>query len=178
MKSFIFVFSTFFLIVIFSANLKAQELIAWSKDQKLKWSDYKAEPDTSIFAYALTSYRIEIQPNEVLVDEYNNIKNYNTLTVITYFVPNLSWVYRKDDYLLKHEQLHFDIAELYAQKINLEFEKLKAKKVADYDAYVEVYNRLWTECRAFQKQYDKETNHGLLKEINDKWIEDISLQVN
>ena len=178
MKSYLIVCSIFFLLVTLDEGLNAQDLIVWSKDKKLEWTDFKAVPDTTIIAYSKTSYSIEIQPNEILVDENNNIKGYKALSSIARFHKDLSWVYRKDDYLLKHEQLHFDIAALYAQKINDEFEKLKAKEIADYDAYVEVYNRLWTECRAFQKKYDKATNHGLLKDINDTWIEEISIQLH
>ena len=158
--------------------LNAQSIIPWSETTKLKWSDFKALPNTDIIGYAQTSYKIEIQPSDVAVDENNNIQNYESLRVVANFYSNHSWVFKKDDYLLKHEQLHFDIAGLYARKIMLEFDKLKKNKIADFDSYMGIYKNLWTECRSVQKKYDKETNHGLLAEINNNWIEEIATQIN
>jgi hypothetical protein len=97
-----------------STKLNAQSVISWSKETKLKWTAFKAVPDTEILGYAKTSYKIEIQPSDVLVDENDNIQNYESLTVVANFYTNHSWVFKKDIYLLSHEQLHFDIAGLYA----------------------------------------------------------------
>ena len=155
----------------------AQPVIPWSKETKLKWSDFKAEPNTEILGYAQTSYKIEIQPNNVLVDEDNNIQNYGSLNVIANFYTDHSWVFKKDTNLLKHEQLHFDIAGLYAHKIRLEFEKLKKAKIANFNSYMAVYKKLWVECRDLQKKYDQETSHGLKEDINNIWIENISTQL-
>jgi hypothetical protein len=156
----------------------AQSVIPWSKETKLKWSDFKATPNTEIIGYAQTSYKIEIQPSDVSVDHQNNIQNYESLNVVANFYTNHSWVFKKDDYLLKHEQLHFDIAGLYAKKIRLEFEKLKKNKIANFDSYLNAYKKLWSECRTIQKKYDKETKHGLQVDVNNSWIKDISSQLD
>ncbi|APY07521.1 hypothetical protein BWZ20_04065 [Winogradskyella sp. J14-2] len=148
--------------------------ISWKKEIKLKWEDFKGIPDTNILAYAQTSYKIEIFPTEVNVDADNNIQGFEKLYVVANFYSNHSWVYKESDYLLKHEQLHFDIAGLYALKINDEFKKLIAKKIANFDTYFEVYQNLWKECLETQKQYDLETQHGQLVEENDKWIKTIN----
>ena len=164
--------------VIASTSLNAQSTITWTKDLLLKWSDFKALPDTEILAYAQTSYKIEITPSDVSVDQNNNIQNYKSLNVIANFYTNHSWVFKKDVNLLKHEQLHFDIAGLYAHKIKLEFKKLQENNIADFDAYMSAYKILWAECRALQKQYDSETNHGLITTENNRWIEAIAGQIN
>jgi hypothetical protein len=151
--------------------------IPWSKNLKLTWADFKASPNTKILAYAQTSYKIEIEPKEVNVDSNGNIQNYEKLSVIAYFYPNHSWGYKKDAYLLKHEQLHFDIAGLYALKINNKFQKLINDKKANFDAYFEIYEKLWNECRETQRAYDKETQHGQLIEVNEKWIKRIKNEI-
>jgi len=87
----------------------AQSIIPWAKETKLKWSDFKAAPNTEILGYAQTSYKIEIQQIDVSVDHDNNIKNYESLNVNANFYTNHSWVFKKDYYLLKHEQLHVEI---------------------------------------------------------------------
>jgi hypothetical protein len=159
-------------------NLKAQSTIKWSKDKKLKWPDFKGTPDEEILAYALTAYKIEILPSDLLVDSDNNIQDYESLTVVANFYSNHSWVHAKSEYLLKHEQLHFDIAGLYAHKIRAEFEKLKKQNVANFDSYTKVYAELWAECRKTQATYDYETNHGQLVEENDNWIKTITKKID
>jgi len=44
--------------------------------------------------------------------------------------------------------------------------------------YAQVYQDLWKECSILQKQYDKETNHGLLREENKKWTIEIRKQLD
>ncbi|HEY5687587.1 MAG TPA: hypothetical protein VIS27_04695 [Yeosuana sp.] len=178
MKKTIALILLYTLIYNSTSCLSAQSIIPWSETTKLEWSDFKAPPNTDIIGYAQTSYKIEIQPSDVAVDENNNIQNYESLSVVANFYPNHSWVFKKDDFLLKHEQLHFDIAGLYARKIMLEFDKLKKNKIADFDSYMSTYKNLWAECRNVQKKYDKETNHGLLADMNNHWIEEIATQIN
>jgi hypothetical protein len=177
MKKILNIFLINFLIFNTTNYLTAQSIIPWTKETKLEWDDFKAPPNTDIYGYALTSYKIEIQPEEVSVDNNNNIQNYKSLHVIANFYPHHSWVFKQDNYLLKHEQLHFDIAGLYALKMNLEFEELKKNKIADFDSYMLVYKKLWSECRSTQKKYDKETKHGLLREVNDNWIKKVEDQI-
>ena len=166
------------LFLIITNDIKAQSIIPWSKETKLKWSDFKAVPNTDVLAYAQTSYKIEILPSDVLVDENDKIQNYEVLTVVANFYTNHSWVFKKSDYLLTHEQLHFDIAGLYAHKIKIEFEKLKKNKISDFETYSDVYQVLWNECRNIQRKFDKETSHGQLVDKNNVWIKNISEQLN
>lgn len=168
-----------FLIVflIFSTNANAQSTIEWSKDRKLNWSDFKATPNKEVLGYALTVYKIEIIPSDVMVDSNDNVKNYESLTVVAKFYSDHSWVYEKNDYLLLHEQLHFDIAGLYAFKMQVEFEKLKQQKNANFYSYYEVYQELWAECRKTQDAYDKETSHGQLVDKNNNWINKIAAEL-
>ena len=165
------------LTTCFSINLNAQSTIKWSKDRKLTWSDFKGIPDEEILGYALTAYKIELHPSEVIVDSENNIQDYESQTIVANFYSKHSWVHTKSDYLLRHEQLHFDIAGLYAYKMQMEFEKLKKQKVANFDSYLKVYQQLWTECRKMQGEYDKETSHGQLVEENNNWIQKITKEL-
>jgi hypothetical protein len=165
-------------IICYSIPLNAQSKIEWSKEKKLMWSDFKGNADEDILAYALTAYKIEILPSDVSVDSDNNIKDYAALTVVANFYSNHSWVHTKSDYLLGHEQLHFDIAGLYAYKMRTEFEKLKKQNVANFDSYALVYAQLWAECRKTQEAYDDETKHGQRVEENDNWIEKISKKID
>ncbi len=148
-------------------------VIPWNKSQKLKWKDFLGTLDPDIFAYALTSYKIDIIPESVAVDNNDNILNYKTLSVTANFYKKQSWSVSQDLNLLNHEQLHFDIAELFARKIRKRFSELKTIEEKRFSVYWNEYSKLWKDCRAFQKQYDIETNHGAKLDENKKWAENI-----
>ena len=150
-KTIIYLLFTCFII----QTITAQDYIPWSKNRKLEWKDFQGQPTEDLFAAALTSYKIEIIPSNVIVDEGNNFKNFTKLTVEANFYKNHSWAVEKNDYLLQHEQLHFDIAELFARKMRTEFKKLQDKNIANFDTYYNVYKKLWAECRQMQKAFDK-----------------------
>lgn len=112
----IFLFTT----VVLSQNTDDEyesNKIIWNQDKKLEWKDFTGVLDPNLFGNALTSYKIEIIPENVLVDAEDNIQNYENLTVVAKFYKDKSWATSRTDGLLAHEQLHFDIAELYARKI-------------------------------------------------------------
>ena len=122
----------------------------------------------------MTVYKIEILPKTVLVDEQGRIQGYEKMDIATYFFKKKSWTVKKNAMeLLVHEQLHFDIAELFARKMRKEFYKLKKNKVDTFNAYQSVYTTLWKSCRMYQKQYDKETKHSRELVHNEEWAEKI-----
>ncbi len=165
--------------MIFSQDLVLNDsIIEWNSNHKLVWDDFLGEPDDSIFAYAMTSYKIEVLPSTVIVDENENILDYKKMSAKAYFHKYHSWKIEENSDLLNHEQLHFDIAELFARKIREQFIKLKQKKEAKFSAYLKCYKRLWKECRNYQKKYDAETSHGTKIEVNKKWIVDVEKQLN
>ncbi|NRD24666.1 DUF922 domain-containing protein [Winogradskyella litoriviva] len=172
------ILSLLILFLMFSSTIKSQSIIKWSKDKKLTWSDFKGPPNLDVIAYAQTAYKIEILPSNVQVDDENNIQNYTAMTAEAVFYTQESWVYEKSDYLLKHEQLHFDIAALFANKIKIAFNTLIKAKNANFDSYLEVYQKLWAKCLETQKKYDTETQHGQLVKENDEWIERINNEIN
>lgn len=160
-----------FLSVLFGQELHSQ-VIEWHEDRPLVWEDYQKKhvpKETDELWAAKTVYKVEIEPLNVAVDANNNIRNYKELTVVAQFYPKKSWVTQRNDVLLKHEQLHFDIAELYARKMRYEFSKLQKGKVQRMDDYQEVWNRNWQACRREQRQYDVDSNHGLDVAENDLW---------
>lgn len=145
-------------------------VITWNKSYKLKWEDFSGKLNPNVFAYAVTSYKIDIIPENVSVDSNDTILNYQDLDVQANFYKNQSWTVSKDLDLLSHEQLHFDIAELYARKIKARFSELKALKEKRFSVYWNEYSMLWKACRQLQKEYDIETNHGAKKTENDEWV--------
>jgi hypothetical protein len=146
-------------------------IIVWQADFLLTWNDFQGKPGENVYARAQTSYKIEIVPREVLVDEEDNIQGFEKLTVEAQFYKKKSFkaLSNYTASLLRHEQLHFDIAELFARKIRARFTELKEENEAKFSLYWEHYSALWMECRKLQKEYDTTTNHGRELFINKKW---------
>lgn len=100
-------------------------IIVWSVASELMWADFKGSSDDVLFGAASTSYKIDIIPDNVMVDEDDNIQGYEKMNVSARFYKNQSWTTTTKNSILIHERLHFDIAELFARKIRKRFEELK-----------------------------------------------------
>ncbi|WP_051477710.1 DUF922 domain-containing protein [Aquimarina pacifica] len=148
-------------------------VVQWQEGVFLTPNDFKIVKESDLFDVenAVTTYKIEILPKEVIVDEDDNIVNYLKMNLATYFYKNRSWLGDKNDpKLLAHEQLHFDIAELFARKMRKAFEELKNKKIMSFDAYQEVYYKYWKACKIYQNTYDKETFNGSMPIPSNDWL--------
>ena len=143
------------------------EELPWSADKKLTWNDFKSTPDYSHPYAAITfsgmsyGFSADVVNGEVSV-------NYK---VNCFFVANKSWVkrrYKGDKELLKHEQLHFDITELYTRKFREELSKMTFTDNVKAEIKA-VYKRITKEKVSFQEKYDLETDHSKNEAAQKKW---------
>ena len=107
--------------------MEKSDIITWSKEYFLNWSDFKAEANSSAFEDS-SSY-IKFHQTWTVNSEISDGQIYfqiKDIQLSTQFFRHLSWVREKQSSseLLKHEQGHFDLAELVKRE-NLE--KLKNK---------------------------------------------------
>jgi len=164
--------------------MSLSEIIAWSKQNFLSWSNFQSELNPSSFedAHSTIKYRytwtVKSDNNDCQIHFF--IEN---IQLIVEFFPLLSWVRTSQANLnlLKHEQGHFDLAELLRPKItqNLQIafddkkfpvrgqtEEQQKQFARDYSNML-ISNEFekW-EKYIFQKQeeYDKQTNYGQLEE--------------
>ena len=137
-------------MMLFSAT--QSNLLEWNSDRKLTWKDFKAEPDKNSTNAALTSSSINIEFG------YNNSGlKYN---IKCRFDKNLSWGRIKNDYILAHEQGHFDIAEIHARKLNKLLKAYKFNSRTVGKDVNRIYDTVMKEHHGFQSQYDQETNYS------------------
>ena len=122
-------------ISLMSFSFVKDEFILWQENKKLKIQDFKAENKDTIkvnrqqFLGAISAIRIEyssFQRNKNSVPDFS---------IKTYFDPNESWMLLKNDYVLQHEQIHFDLTELYARKMRKSVESLRQKNVTNISIY-------------------------------------------
>ena len=122
-------------ITLMSFTFVKDNFILWQENKKLKIQDFKAENNDTIkvnrqqFLGAISAIRIEyssFQRNKNSVPDFS---------IKTYFDPNESWMLLKNDYVLQHEQIHFDLTELYARKMRKSVESLRQKNVTNISIY-------------------------------------------
>jgi predicted secreted Zn-dependent protease len=127
-------------------------LIEWTAERKLTWKDFKGQPDKTSTNAALTSSSINIEFGYNRTGFKYNIK--------CRFDQNLSWGRIKNEYILSHEQGHFDIAEIHARKLNKELKAYKFNNRTVGKDVNRIYDSVMKEHHALQSQYDEETNYS------------------
>ncbi|PHN06290.1 DUF922 domain-containing protein [Flavilitoribacter nigricans] len=144
-----------------------EEEIVWSGDRRLSWEDFKGIPSGRQITGAVTYSTIKATPS---VAGYFN--NRIEVDVKAIFRCDRSWAKDKakeSDYLLNHEQRHFDIAEVYARKIRtaLQDHHITPRNYPRIKA--QVIEPLFREYVNFDKSYDKTTVHGLSSDLQEEW---------
>jgi hypothetical protein len=142
------------------------DYIYWNQRRMLDWEDYKVKTSlpTDETAVVRSAWDYDTPWHTKGSTLYININ--------TVFVKSASWVKRgnESEYLLRHEQGHYDIAEANARKYRKavkEFNFNRATLQKDLDSLHQYYYAL---CFKEQEQYDLETKHSLNKEVQEQWI--------
>ena len=157
------------------------DIITWSDNYYLKWSDFLADPNPS--AFEDSSSNIKYHHTWTVQSEMADEKIFyliNKLQLSTLFLRHLSWVriQHSSNNLLKHEQGHFDLAEslrnTIVQNIENEFKERRfptrgqneeqRKQFAREDSGLLIAKELqkWNETLfEKRKQYDEETEYGI-----------------
>ena len=160
---------TFFIIssvVIFS--FVGEEKIAWDSRSKITWDDYKGKVDMSFDDKAMTIWEIYY--------DFVDVENGFAFNVHALFDTKKSWSHKPHQSadLLKHEQGHFDIAEIYTRKFRQKIHDLKMKnKTLEQDLKV-AHLAVMLECDNEQAAYDDETHWGLANPAQKKWDDKIA----
>jgi hypothetical protein len=158
-----------FIFNSFSANPRHSNdhLIYWSADRRLTWDDFTLHPKKQGGGYAaLTSSTIHSSFNT----------NPAEICVVGYFSSKESWVCsdQKTEDILKHEQGHFDLTEIYARM----FRKQVMAATFTFKNLKDKYNKIHTEIisgwNKEQVLYDKETEHGIDSTKQHAWLKDIA----
>lgn len=155
------------LIFLFVGKNPEDRTMTWDASRKLTWADFRANPDSESDAVALTASGITFGFS--LKTSGNTILDFST-SVEAHFYPNKSWYFKEkgNAYILKHEQLHFDITELYARKFREQLSRLPVSRTVkeQVDAMHKTINE---DLDKAQKRYDLETEHSINKVMQKHW---------
>lgn len=140
------------------------ELIPWSS-KRLTWEDFLCEPKKGTEAVASTSTSLGIA-----YQMQNGKLNFN---ITCHFSKTKSWGLMKTDYILAHEQGHFDITEIFARKLNEALQNYEFNKKTFKKDIGDIYQSIVDQKEEFQKMYDRETDHSRRKRAQYDWLERI-----
>ncbi|UEQ77034.1 DUF922 domain-containing protein [Chryseobacterium arthrosphaerae] len=166
-----------FIFCLFSVQMAFSQKIMWQEEQKLVWDNFKSpvnrKNNPDVAAYTNCGW-------EFSVVKSSNPKSPLTIKIQAIFNEDKSWkdVKKINDYILLHEQKHFDIAELFVRK----FRKAVAEKIStsgDYNKYFKtIYNAISIDYKNFQISYDRDTRHGMDKEKQAEYNAAISQELD
>lgn len=148
-----------------------EEGVLWNPNIRLTWADFKGKVPPAAVPAATTAsgisytYSANLLHHEVHLDYEVN----------AYFYPNESWYKPEvcDENTLSHEQLHFDISELFARKMRNRLERTSFSD--DVKAEIrKIYKEILEELKDFQDQYDWETNFSRNREKQLEWNQKIA----
>ena len=148
------------------AQANDEELLEWSASRRLTWKDYKAAPERGSDAAASTTSYLAI--------EYNIRSNSFGYKIQSRFSKTRSWGLHKTDYILSHEQGHFDIAEIFARKLHKKMSEYRFDKKTYQKDVNKIYHEILDEKEKMQNDYDKETNHSIRKKEQAEWLKKIA----
>lgn len=145
------------------------DYIKWQESRRLTWDDFKAEPLQIGNTAAMTTTHLGFS--------YNVANGKATYKIDCRFEKKRSWGLVKNDWILKHEQGHFDIAEIFARKLNKsvsEYQFNRASFKKDLDG---IYKSVVDEKENFQQQYDDETDYSRNKTKQEEWLKKIGSEL-
>ncbi|MDC7993992.1 DUF922 domain-containing protein [Altibacter sp. HG106] len=155
------------LLLFFSfPNDTEVERVPWSEANTLTWDDFQGVPESLGTYVASTNSGISFSYSFVMSEGVLEVD----YTVRSNFYPQLSWYIpeRVNDYILKHEQTHFDISELFARKLRKRLSE--ATFTGNPKAQIEaIYKGIEAERREMQEQFDEESDHSKIVEGEEKW---------
>jgi predicted secreted Zn-dependent protease len=143
-----------------------EELLDWSPGRRLTWDDYKASPrHEGDVAASTTTY---------LAIEYKIGTNSFSYKIHSRFSKTRSWGLYKTDYILSHEQGHFDIAEVYARVLNKSMSEYTFNRRTYQRDLQDIYDEVTDAKEEMQNAYDDQTNHSINKEQQAIWLKRIA----
>lgn len=138
----------------------------------LVWENFKATPPPPSDVGAITrsgfGYRSKLSGTST--------NGRIDIEVFSFMDPAGSWVRpnKKNDYVLNHEQRHFDITHIVARDFARKAQALKFSPTNTDKLLSDLYNTSNELLRQMQKAYDGETDHGRKPAIQILWNDKIN----
>ncbi|MGN6531492.1 MAG: DUF922 domain-containing protein [Ginsengibacter sp.] len=157
-------------------NKPASDTIYYDFNRKLAWQDFQGKVPPAAKWGAMTASGFSF--NSQMEDDGENHLHIS-VGVYTFFIKQDSWKKPGIDgsYHLEHEQHHFDITRIYAQKLVNEIRKAHFNKNNYRKLLYSIFDKVYEESVAWQHEYDNETKNSMDVEKQKEWNQKISDEV-
>jgi hypothetical protein len=149
----------------------AQDTLIWTSDYFLSKEDFKAKRSAygnKVPAYVTTAIYIYQKENNGQLMFY----------VEGILLKSKSFMKEETPYTLRHEQLHFDICELYARKLRQKISQKDFTKVRDLVGEIQkIYDKTSADWHKEEEKYDNDTQHGINAAKQQLWNDTIAKQL-
>jgi len=163
----------FFLLLasVYLTQAQDQVTLTWDETSPLSWDMFQGAINNNSKAVALTASGLTF--GYTFEQTNRNIVSFKA-KVYAHFYPHNSWVKpdSKTTYILGHEQLHFDITELYARMFRKELSGLRISNNLK-QRIEEIHRRINMDLDKMQNLYDTESNHSINEEAQLRWEREV-----
>lgn len=136
----------------------------------LTWANFKEKAPNDELTVAARSYTALGYASE-------DSEGMHKSRVFAQFLSNLSWVRIKSSEVLAHENCHWQICLLQAALCNKDLKCFQGRRSESSRPEHDIYQFYQHEVDRLNEAFDKETDHGLNKETEEKWEKSIALQL-
>lgn len=160
-----------FILTLFSIyTAQGQKEVLWEPDFRLSWKDFKGAVPVGSSAAATTASGISYNFSTF----YEGGEMKINFKVQSFFYPSKSWYKPKvcNEVTLLHEQLHFDITELYTRKLREQLANENFSKNVKEEVR-KIYKSTLRQLNDFQNKYDSETNYSRNLLVQERWVDEI-----
>lgn len=158
------------------SNMPKSEVIYYKPSQKLRWTDFTGTPILTGNVAAITMSGFGYSATMKRSGDQGEIN----IAVYCYFSKPKSWVKpdKKTAYILNHEQIHFDISYIAASLFIAKLKSLNITSKNINSVIPPIYKEFCDLMNKMQDDYDNETKNGQLKEMQDKWNNEIHQRIS
>ncbi|MCF8450453.1 MAG: hypothetical protein K9G49_11345 [Taibaiella sp.] len=170
---------TVFALLLFAKQVFGQQytdsLMLWTPDKKITSRDFKHPVDSIAIKRGVPFKASSLLDIKMDVQQFNEDDTQFIYNIYPVFFRYLSWLY--DTTQLPHEQLHFDISEVYARKMRRCIQLMK-KEPDNYEWLKIKLNELYYDHAKYHVLYDKETHSGKFVNMQLLWNRNIATQLD
>ncbi|WP_373515845.1 hypothetical protein [Persicitalea sp.] len=152
------------------------DTVFYQPEKKLTWYDFQGKTNRPGSKYAAAVFSsMSYEGNSMIVDNYLQAN----ISLKVFMVRSMSWgrAEARNNYTLAHEQTHFDITRIIAERFKERLKKMDLT-IEDYDAQIQYeFLEAFREMNAEQEKYDGETRHGLNTEAQVRWTQKVQEEI-
>jgi hypothetical protein len=172
-----------------TAFAQSTQLVPWSETRPIEWADFQGTPppDAASLNEAAAIHmtikwhaQFSIQPEAL--GSHAWLAAVDRVVVSNQVNPRFSWALPSQTTpdVLRHEQFHFNLNEIYRRKLQEELHTLSTRgRSADetmdsLDAQIQAHAQaILDRLSEMQSRYDDETKHGIDAEAQSRWMSTI-----